>query len=389
MSSARRWRRSAVLGNYDITSNTASFDIAKKAASVTPNAAGKTYGDADPAFSGTLAGFLAADGVTATYTRTAGETVGAYVISATLAPVPVLGNYDITSNTASFDIAKKAASVTPNAAGKIYGTADPVLSGTLAGFLAADSVTATYSRTAGETVGAYVISATLAPVPVLGNYDITSNTAAFTVSKATLTVTADNKTKLLNAPNPTMTASYSGFVNEDTLASAVTGTPDLVTTAVTTSPVGTYPITASVGTLSAQNYAFVFANGTLSVLYRWDGFLQPINDTAHDLGNMSRFKLGQTVPAKFDLKDTNGIAVLQTCESDVQLRLDWWVLQRFRAGPDRPGLPGVLAADLYAERRALPVQLEHERGAGWSLPHLRQTERRHDPVRRHLPLQVG
>ena len=40
-----------------------------------PNAASKTYGAADPALTGTLTGFLAADGVTATYSRTAGETV--------------------------------------------------------------------------------------------------------------------------------------------------------------------------------------------------------------------------------------------------------------------------------------------------------------------------
>ena len=46
----------------------------------------------------------------------------------------------------------KAASVTPNAANKTYGDPDPVLSGTLSGFLAGDNVTATYSRTAGETV---------------------------------------------------------------------------------------------------------------------------------------------------------------------------------------------------------------------------------------------
>ena len=36
--------------------------------------------------------------------------------SATLAPAGVLGNYNITSNTALFTIGKKAASVTPNAA---------------------------------------------------------------------------------------------------------------------------------------------------------------------------------------------------------------------------------------------------------------------------------
>src|SRR5207247_2159870 len=149
-----------VLGNYDITYNTASFDITKKTASVTPDAKTKVYGSADPTLSGALSGFLAADGVTASYNRTAGETVGSYPISATLAPAGVLGNYDITYNTASFDITKKAASVTPDAKTRVYGSADPTLSGALSGFLVADGVTASYSRAAGETVGSYPISAT-------------------------------------------------------------------------------------------------------------------------------------------------------------------------------------------------------------------------------------
>ena len=55
-----------MLSNYSITYNTAAFTITKKTASVTPNAASKTYGAADPALTGTLSGFLAADGVTAT-----------------------------------------------------------------------------------------------------------------------------------------------------------------------------------------------------------------------------------------------------------------------------------------------------------------------------------
>ena len=50
----------------------------------------------------------------------------------------------------------------------------------------------------------------------------------------------------------------------------------------------------------------------LVVLYRWDGFLQPINDTAHDLGLMSKFKAGQTIPAKFVLKNAAGAVVQQT-----------------------------------------------------------------------------
>src|SRR5207247_1342471 len=161
-----------VLGNYQITYNTAELTIDKKTASVTPDAKSKTYGDVDPALTGTLTGFLAADGVTASYSRTPGETVagGPYTISATLSPAGVLDNYQITYNTAEFIIDKKTASVTPDAKGKTYGDVDPALTGTLTGFLAADGVTASYSRTPGETVAGspYVISATMRQARVLG-----------------------------------------------------------------------------------------------------------------------------------------------------------------------------------------------------------------------------
>jgi MBG domain-containing protein len=116
----------------------------------------------------------------------AGETVagGPYTISATLSPSGVLANYDITYNTANFTITKATASVTPDAASKTYGTADPTFTGSLAGFLEADGVTAFYSRTEGETVGSYPISATLSPSSALDNYAITYNAADFTITEA-------------------------------------------------------------------------------------------------------------------------------------------------------------------------------------------------------------
>jgi hypothetical protein len=47
-----------------------------------------------------------------------------------------------------------------------------------------------------------------------------------------------------------------------------------------------------------------------SVIYRWDGFLQPINDTAHNIAqDVSIFKAGSTVPAKFQLKKVDGTVV--------------------------------------------------------------------------------
>src|SRR5262249_29150149 len=173
-------------GNYNITYNTANFTITQRNASVTPDPASKVYGDADPAFTGTLNGFLAADGVTATYSRTAGEAVAGspYTISATLSPAGVLGNYKITYNAATFTITPRHVSVSPDPASKVYGDADPVFTGVLSGFVAADGVTATYARTAGETVAGspYIISATLRPAGVLGNYNIIYNTAAFTIT---------------------------------------------------------------------------------------------------------------------------------------------------------------------------------------------------------------
>ena len=137
----------AALDNYTVTYNTASFTIDKANALVTPNAASKIYGAADPTLTGTLAGFLAADGVTASYSRTAGETVagGPYTIGATLSPAAALDNYTVTYNTASFTITKASASVTPNAANKTYGAADPALTGTLA---ASSPPTASPSATA-------------------------------------------------------------------------------------------------------------------------------------------------------------------------------------------------------------------------------------------------
>ena len=84
----------------------------------------------------------------------AGEDVGSYAIEqGTLA---LSSNYTLTYVGADLTITQRAASVTPNSASKHYGESDPLLTGTLSGFLAADGVTAT--RAPGETVGTYLIA---------------------------------------------------------------------------------------------------------------------------------------------------------------------------------------------------------------------------------------
>ncbi|HET9407547.1 MAG TPA: Ig-like domain repeat protein [Candidatus Sulfotelmatobacter sp.] len=211
---------SGALSNYTITNAGASFGISQRNASVTPNPSSRTYGDSDPAFTGTLTNFVPGDGVTASYSRTAGEAVAGspYTISATLSPAGVLGNYSITYNTAAFTITKRNASVTPNPSSKVYGSTDPVFTGTLTNFVPADNVTATYQRTVGETVpgSPYTISAALSPGAVLVNYTITYNTAQFTITPAPLTITASSGVMTYGTSPFVVTPVYSLFANGDT-----------------------------------------------------------------------------------------------------------------------------------------------------------------------------
>jgi 6-phosphogluconolactonase (cycloisomerase 2 family) len=84
------------------------------------------------------------------------------------------------------------------------------------------------------------------------------------VTKAQLTVTANNQSRLYGDPNPPFTYVITGFVNGDDI-SVVSGAADCTSTATQASPVGAYPITCAIGTLSAQNYVFAFVAGTLTI----------------------------------------------------------------------------------------------------------------------------
>jgi hypothetical protein len=217
----------------------------------------------------------------------AGETVlgGPYHITATLSPSSVLSNYTITNTGAAFTISTRSATWTTNPSSKTYGDADPspLTTGSGSNFVAADGVTATYTRAAGETVlgGPYHITATLSPSAVLSNYTITNTGAAFTINKAKLTVTADPQSVQYSDP-VTFTATIGGFKNNENLAtSGVTGSPRFTTTATLSQPAnlpagsnGTvqsgpapvpYTITPALGSLAASNYSFSFVPGKLTV----------------------------------------------------------------------------------------------------------------------------
>ena len=94
------------------------------------------------------------------------------------------------------------------------------------------------------------------------DYEAFSREFTLTVSRAALTITANDCTKQEGDDNPELTVSYDGFVYNDD-ASSLTTLPTVTTTATTDSPAGTYPITVS-GAGSA-NYEITYVGGTLTI----------------------------------------------------------------------------------------------------------------------------
>jgi len=95
-------------------------------------------------------------------------------------------------------------------------------------------------------------------------------TQPFQVNPATLTLTANNLTMAQGSTPPSLTYTVGGLVSPDTAGSVVSGTPTLATTATSSSPVDTYPITITQGSVAvSSNYTLTstsFVSGTMSVV---------------------------------------------------------------------------------------------------------------------------
>jgi hypothetical protein len=117
------------------------------------------------------------------------------------------------------------------------------------------------SDTAPVNAGTYRITASVAES---ANYLGTSvgSGPRIEITRAPLTITADDKTKVYGAALPELTATYAGFVGGE--GTGVLGGALLLSTGATpASPVGEYPITPS--GLTSSNYEIIFVNGALEV----------------------------------------------------------------------------------------------------------------------------
>ncbi len=153
---------------------------------------------------------------------------------------------------------------TTNSAGAVIGSPASSITLTLAGPQGTTQTVTSSSGAASFNLSSLTLSQPGSYTLTASATGLTSATANIVVSYPALTVTGDNKTRSYGSTNPALTYTVTGFLNGDTSA-ILSGAASISTTATTTSPVGSYPITVTAGTLQAPNYGFTFVNGSLVV----------------------------------------------------------------------------------------------------------------------------
>ena len=235
--------------------------VGQASLTVTAANATRTYGAANPTFTGTYTGAVNGDTFTVggSSVATASSPVGTYPIVPT-ATGTNLGNYTVVYVNGTLTVGQASLTVTATNATRIYGAANPTFTGTYTGAVNGDTFTVGGSSvaTASSPVGTYPIVPT-ATGTNLGNYTVVYVNGTLTVGQASLTVTAANATRIYGAANPTFTGTYTGAVNGDTFT--VGGS----SVATASSPVGTYPIVPTATGTNLGNYTVVYVNGTLTV----------------------------------------------------------------------------------------------------------------------------
>ena len=300
--------------NYVITYVPGTLTITPDTLTITAQNGTRQYGQPNPPLNNvTYAGFVNGDtpaslsGTLACSTSaTLTSPVGTFAI--TCSGLSSL-NYSISFAQGILAITAAPLTITANNIARQYGSANPPLNNaTYIGFVNGDSpsslggsLNCVSAATQASPVGAYSITCSGL---TSANYATSFVLGMLTITPAVVTIAASNATKVLNAPNPVLTWTASGFVNSDT-TSVLAANPTCSTTALTNSPVGSYPI-ACVGA-SAANYTFSYIAGNLKVQYApaiGHVIQPPINPDGSSV-----FKQGRTIPAKFSVYDANGVSI--------------------------------------------------------------------------------
>ncbi|HEY3322403.1 MAG TPA: Ig-like domain repeat protein [Planctomycetota bacterium] len=255
--------------------------ISKAQLTVAASDNSRSYGDTNPALTAAYSGFKNGEDMSAS------DVTGAPALATAATPASGAGDYPITAGAGTLastnysftftagnlKVVPTTLTVTAGDASRVYGDANPAFTAAYSGFKNGEVLgTSGVSGSPGFTApGVTASSGSFLIIPSNGtlaasNYSFAFANGTIQITKAPLTVTADNKSKSYSSPNPALTASATGFKNGEVWGTSdLNGTPDLSTTAQTSSPAGNYAITIARGSLSSSNYTFGFNAGTLTV----------------------------------------------------------------------------------------------------------------------------
>jgi hypothetical protein len=153
-----------------------------------------------------------------------------------------------------------------------YGSANPPVKLVYAGFVHGDTVAvltgAPTCSTPADVMSpagtSYLVTCGLGSLAA-PNYVISPpRPGRLTILKARIQVVVGQVFRLYGEDDPAIEPRFEGFKNGDTEA-VISGSPDCMSTAEASSPVGHYPIGCDISQLSAENYRFTFAGAKLTV----------------------------------------------------------------------------------------------------------------------------
>jgi hypothetical protein len=269
-------------GNYAFQYENGTLTIGKATITVRADDKSRIYGDANPTFTATYNGWkngqdLASSDVkgTPSLTTEASELtgVGRYTIASANGDLSSV-NYAFQFENGTLTIGKSIITVIADNKSRIYGDANPTFTATYNGwkngqeFASSDvkgSPSLTTIANALSDIGTYTIQSAVGDL-ASDNYAFQFTDGTLTIGKATVTVRADDKSRIYGDANPTFTATYNGWKNGQSLGTSdVKGAPGLTTEATELTDAGTYTISTAIGSLVSGNYAFQLENGSLTI----------------------------------------------------------------------------------------------------------------------------
>jgi hypothetical protein len=270
--------------NYVNSSGTGSLTIAPTLTySATP--AQRSYGGANPVFSGIVMGFIAPDTqtnstvgtLTFNSSATASSNVGSYAISGS-GLTANNGKYlfvQAASNATALTVTPATPTVTVTGGSFAYDSYAHAATATAVGVdghtPVSGSFTVVYTPPGNGTiptaVGTYAVTVSFTSSDP--NYANTNGAGSITITPSLtpfLTYTATPANRSYGASNPVFSGTVTGFIAPDTQLNSTMGALTFMSSATVSSSVGSYPITGSGLTANSGKYNFQQAPGNAAAL---------------------------------------------------------------------------------------------------------------------------